>query len=128
MTYLKVDRAEAELLTGSERPARRPPASWPPTARGRSCSPNLRGHRLCRRTASTRPLLRPARWPGAPAAATPAFHLPGQRLSGSPDEATLLAGAVTTLKQEKPGPWQGPLADAEALMRQWEAEELISRC
>ena len=43
-----------------------------------------------------------------------------KRLTSSPEEATRLAGAVTTLKQEHAGPWQGTLADAEALMaRQW---------
>jgi sugar/nucleoside kinase (ribokinase family) len=43
----------------------------------------------------------------------------GRRLTASPEEATRLAGAVTTLKQEKPGPWQGSLAEAEALLAGW---------
>jgi sugar/nucleoside kinase (ribokinase family) len=40
----------------------------------------------------------------------------GKRLTASPEEATRLAGAVTTLKQERPGPWRGTLADVEALL------------
>jgi sugar/nucleoside kinase (ribokinase family) len=40
----------------------------------------------------------------------------GTRLSASPEEATRLAAAITTLKMEQPGPWRGTLADAEALL------------
>jgi hypothetical protein len=40
----------------------------------------------------------------------------GCRLTCEPAEATQLAGAVTTLKQENPGPWRGTRADAEALL------------
>ncbi len=43
----------------------------------------------------------------------------GKRILGaSPREATLWAAAVTTLKQEKPGPWSGTLAEAEALVKE----------
>ena len=35
----------------------------------------------------------------------------GWRLRASPEEATRLAAAVTTQKQERPGPWRGTLAD-----------------
>jgi hypothetical protein len=38
----------------------------------------------------------------------------GKRLSASPDDAAHFA-AVTTLKQEKPGPWRGTLDDAAAV-------------
>jgi sugar/nucleoside kinase (ribokinase family) len=49
----------------------------------------------------------------------------GKRLTGSAEEATRWAGAVTTLKQEQAGPWRGRLADAEALMaRQWHNREV----
>lgn len=41
-----------------------------------------------------------------------------KRLSASPAEACAWAGAVTTLKQEQPGPWGGSVADAEALLAQ----------
>ncbi|MGD9049199.1 MAG: carbohydrate kinase, partial [Anaerolineae bacterium] len=40
----------------------------------------------------------------------------GCRLNCEPAEATRLAAAVTTLKQEVPGPWRGTRADAEALL------------
>jgi sugar/nucleoside kinase (ribokinase family) len=40
----------------------------------------------------------------------------GSRLSASARESVDLAAAITTLKQEKPGPWLGPLAEAEALV------------
>lgn len=40
----------------------------------------------------------------------------GKRLSAPPAEACRWAGAVTTLKQERPGPWDGDLAAAEALL------------
>ena len=39
-----------------------------------------------------------------------------KRLTGSPEEACRWAGAVTTLKQERPGPWRGSPADVEALL------------
>jgi sugar/nucleoside kinase (ribokinase family) len=40
----------------------------------------------------------------------------GQRLSRSATESTEIAAAVTTLKQEEPGPWRGSMADVEELL------------
>jgi sugar/nucleoside kinase (ribokinase family) len=40
----------------------------------------------------------------------------GKRLSASAEEACRFAAAVTTLKQEQPGPWRGTLDDLEALL------------
>jgi sugar/nucleoside kinase (ribokinase family) len=40
----------------------------------------------------------------------------GKRLSASPQEACRFAAAVTTLKQEQPGPWKGNLSDVEAVL------------
>ncbi|GAB4527766.1 MAG: PfkB family carbohydrate kinase [Anaerolineae bacterium] len=40
----------------------------------------------------------------------------GWRLNHAPDEAARLAAAITTLKQEQPGPWRGSLADAQAFL------------
>lgn len=40
----------------------------------------------------------------------------GGRLSAEPGQAARLAAAVTSLKQECPGPWQGALADAAQLL------------
>lgn len=42
----------------------------------------------------------------------------GMRLRTAPEEATRLAGSVTTMKQERPGPWQAPPAEVEALLAQ----------
>lgn len=39
-----------------------------------------------------------------------------KRLSAPPAEACRFAAAVTTLKQEKPGPWKGSLADVDRVM------------
>jgi sugar/nucleoside kinase (ribokinase family) len=40
----------------------------------------------------------------------------GQRLSKPAGEATAIAAAVTTLKQEQPGPWRGSMADVDRLL------------
>lgn len=45
----------------------------------------------------------------------------GKRLSAGPLEATRWAAAVTTLKQEVPGPWRGPVEEAAALMARQQA-------
>jgi len=37
-------------------------------------------------------------------------------LSASPEEACRWAAAITTLKQEQPGPWRGSPADVMALL------------
>jgi sugar/nucleoside kinase (ribokinase family) len=43
----------------------------------------------------------------------------GKRIMGSKaQEACLWAAAVATLKQEKPGPWQGSLEEAEFMVKQ----------
>ncbi len=39
-----------------------------------------------------------------------------RRLTGSPETACLWAGAVTSLKQEVPGPWKGTMEQVEALL------------
>jgi hypothetical protein len=38
----------------------------------------------------------------------------GMRLTSPPAKAARVAAAVTSLKQEKPGPWRGSLADVAA--------------
>lgn len=42
----------------------------------------------------------------------------GKRLSASSAEACRFAAAVTTLKQENPGPWNGTMEQVEAILRQ----------
>ncbi len=118
LTYLKVDRAEAELLTGEtdlERAAHTL-ASYGPReivltqssgvtvyAEGRICLAPFTPKNLSGRTGR-----------GDTCFAT----YVGKRVAGaSPEEACRWAGAVTTLKQERPGPWRGGLADVEALLR-----------
>jgi sugar/nucleoside kinase (ribokinase family) len=116
VTYLKVDRAEAELLTGltDTKAAVHRLAEYGP-------------HEIILTQSSGVTVLadghihyapfRPRSLAGRTGRGDTCFatYL-GQRLTSSPEEATRLAAAVTTLKQEKPGPWRGALADAEALL------------
>ncbi len=114
VTYLKVDRAEAEHLTGeTDMPAAaRALAAYGPKeivltqsagvmvyADGRVYFAPFQPRSLAGRTGR-----------GDTCFAT---YL-GKRLSLPPDEACRWAAAVTTLKQEKPGPWDG---DMDALSR-----------
>lgn len=117
VTYLKVDRAEAELLTGLTdlTAAARRLAEYGPReivltqssgvtvfTDGQVFQAPFTPRSLAGRTGR-----------GDTCFAT---YL-GRRLTSSPEEATRLAAAVTTLKQEQPGPWRGTLADVEALAR-----------
>jgi sugar/nucleoside kinase (ribokinase family) len=116
VTYLKVDRAEAELLTGLTdlTAAARRLAEYGPSeivltqssgvtvlADGGIYQAPFTPRSLAGRTGR-----------GDTCFAT---YL-GRRLIASPEEATRLAAAVTTLKQEQPGPWRGSLADVEVLL------------
>jgi sugar/nucleoside kinase (ribokinase family) len=110
VTYLKADRAEAELLTGlaDMAAAARCLADYGPRevvvtessgvtvfADGSIYQAPFTSRSLAGRTGR-----------GDTCFAT---YL-GRRLSASSEEATRLAAAVTTLKQEQPGPWRGSLA------------------
>lgn len=116
VTYLKVDRAEAELLTGQTdlQLAARQLAEYGPReivitqssgvtvfAEGNIHQAPFTPHSLNGRTGR-----------GDTCFAT---YL-GKRLSVTPQAACRFAAAVTTLKQEQPGPWNGNLADAEKLL------------
>jgi sugar/nucleoside kinase (ribokinase family) len=116
VTYLKVDRAEAELLTGKTnlKSAARQLAGYGPReivltqssgvtvlADGHVYQASFTPRSLAGRTGR-----------GDTCFAT---YL-GKRLSGSPEEATRFAAAVTTLKQEQPGPWRGTVEDVQALI------------
>jgi sugar/nucleoside kinase (ribokinase family) len=118
VTYLKVDRAEAELLTGLTdlTAAARRLAEYGPReivitqssgvtvfADGEIYQAPFTPRSLVGRTGR-----------GDTCFAT---YL-GRRLTAAPREATRLAAAVTTLKQEQPGPWHGTLADVEALLNE----------
>lgn len=114
--YLKVDRAEAEALTGMddlERAAHRL-AEYGPSeivltesagvtvlAEGRVYRAPFMSRSLAGRTGR-----------GDTCFAT----YVGARLGESAAEATRLAAAVTSLKQEQPGPWRGTMADVRAAL------------
>lgn len=116
VTFLKVDRAEAELLAGrTDLPAAaRRLAEYGPRevvvtqssgvtvfADGDIYSAPFTPRSLAGRTGR-----------GDTCFAT---YL-GKRLTASPEEATRWAAAITTLKQEQSGPWRGKLADVEKLL------------
>ena len=117
ITYLKVDKAEAELLTGETdltRAAQTLAALGPREiiltqssgvtvyAEGRIYQAPFTPRNLTGRTGR-----------GDTCFGT----YVAKRLSASPEEACRWAGAVTTLKQERPGPWRGSPADVEALLK-----------
>jgi sugar/nucleoside kinase (ribokinase family) len=117
VTYLKVDRAEAELLTGQTdlQVAARQLAGYGPRevvvtqssgvtvyANGEICEAPFTPRSLAGRTGR-----------GDTCFAT----YVGRRLSASPAEACRFAAAVTTLKQERPGPWRGTPAQVEAVLQ-----------
>jgi sugar/nucleoside kinase (ribokinase family) len=116
VTYLKVDRAEAELLTSltDTTAAVRRLAGYGPreVVLTQSSGVTVYADReICQATFTPRSLAgRTGRGDTCFAA-----YL-GRRLTGSPQEATRLAAAVTTLKQERSGPWRGTLADVKTLL------------
>ncbi|MBN1139339.1 MAG: hypothetical protein JXM73_22370 [Anaerolineae bacterium] len=118
VTYLKVDRAEAELLTGETdlQAAARQLSSYGPQeivltqsagvtvwANGQVYQAPFTPRSLAGRTGRGDTCF--------------ASYL-GWRLRASPAEAARVAAAVTTLKQEHPGPWRGALADLEINLSQ----------
>ena len=116
VTYLKVDRAEAEFLTGQDDlvvAARRLAAYGPrEVVVTQSAGLTVFAEGQVYQAPFTPRSIRGRTGRGDTCFAT---YL-GKRLSASPEEATRLAGAVTTLKLEEPGPWRGSLADAQALL------------
>jgi len=113
VTYLKVDRAEAELLTGETdlQAAARWLAAYGPReivltqssgvtvlAEGEFYHAPFTSRSLAGRTGRGDTCF--------------ASYL-GTRLSAPPERATRVAAAVTSLKQALPGPWRGSLADVE---------------
>jgi sugar/nucleoside kinase (ribokinase family) len=116
VTYLKVDRAEAELLTNEtnlKTAARKLHAYGPKEivltqssgvtvfADGEIFSAPFTPRSLAGRTGR---------------GDTCFSSYLGKRLSTSPAEACRFAAAVTTLKQEKPGPWDGAMPQVEAIL------------
>lgn len=117
VTYLKVDRAEAEHLTGESdlHAAAIKLAAYGPREilLTQSSGPTVyAGGKFYQAPFTPRSLA------GRTGRGDTCFSTYiGRRLSAGAEEATRFAAAVTTLKQEKPGPWQGTVAEAEALMR-----------
>ncbi len=119
LTYLKVDQTEAELLTGETdlASAVRALAALGPTevvatqssgavvmARGEIVQAPFESRSLEGRTGRGDTCF--------------ACYV-GKRLSEDPEAALRLAAAITSLKQERPGPWTGEMAEVEALLAGW---------
>lgn len=117
VTYLKVDRAEAELLTGETDLARAAHqlAAYGPREIVLTQSSGVTvfadGHFY------TAPFT-PRSLAGRTGRGDTCFlaYL-AWRLNHSPDQAARIAAVVTTLKQEQPGPWRGTLEDVEPIIR-----------
>jgi sugar/nucleoside kinase (ribokinase family) len=116
ITYLKVDKAEAELLTGETDLAKaaKKLAALGPREIVLTQSSGVTvyaGGQLYQAPFTPRNLS------GRTGRGDTCFGTyVAKRLSASPEEACRWAGAVTTLKQERPGPWRGSPADVEALL------------
>ncbi|HSB70182.1 MAG TPA: PfkB family carbohydrate kinase [Candidatus Methylomirabilis sp.] len=116
VTYLKVDKAEAELLTGETDlgvAARKLAVLGPREivlTQSSGVTVYADGH-IYQAPFTPRSLA------GRTGRGDTCFATyVARRLRTSPEEACRWAGAVTTLKQERPGPWRGALADVEALL------------
>ena len=116
VTYLKVDRAEAELLTGEAdlEAAARKLATFGPREIVLTQSSGVTVYaegRLSQAPFTSRSLV------GRTGRGDTCFSTYiGSRLRTSPEEACRWAAAVTTLKQEHPGPWRGNVSEVEALL------------
>jgi sugar/nucleoside kinase (ribokinase family) len=116
VTYLKVDRAEAELLTGQTdlRTAARQLAGYGPReiVITQSAGVTVYADGQVYETPFTPRSLVGRTGRGDTCFAT----YVGKRLTASVEEACHWAGAITTLKQEQPGPWRGGLDEVQALL------------
>jgi sugar/nucleoside kinase (ribokinase family) len=116
ITYLKVDKAEAELLTGETdllRAARKLAAYGPREIVLTQSS----GVTVYADGKTYQAPFTPRNLSGRTGRGDTCFGTyVAKRLSLTPEEACRWAGAVTTLKQEQPGPWRGSPADVEALL------------
>ncbi len=116
VTYLKVDRAEAELLTGQTdlQVAARQLAAYGPreVVVTQSLGVTVYADGQIYEAPFT-----PRSLAGRTGRGDTCFAIyVGKRLSAPVEEACRFAAAVTTLKQEQPGPWRGTLADVAALL------------
>ncbi len=116
VSYLKVDRAEAELLTGQTdlEEAARQLAEYGPKE---IVITHSDGVTVFAEGNIYQAPFTPRSLDGRTGRGDTCFSTYlGKRLSASPEEACRFAAAVTTLKQEEPGPWNGNLANVEAIL------------
>lgn len=113
VTYLKVDRAEAEFLTGIDdfkRAAQKLAQMGPKEIVLTQSS----GVTVYAEESFYQAPFRPRSLVGRTGRGDTCFSTYiGKRLTSSPATACQWAGAVTTLKQEKPGPWKGSIKEVE---------------
>lgn len=116
VTFLKVDRAEAELLTGLQDlgAAARELGAYGPRE---VVVTQMSGVTVFADGELYRVPFTPRSLNGRTGRGDTCFatYL-GQRLSRTPIESARFAAAVTTLKLEQAGPWRGSLQDVEALL------------
>lgn len=114
VTYLKVDRAEAELLTGKSdlQEAAQQLAGYGPREIVMTQSS---GVTVYVEGSIYQAPFTPRSLAGRTGRGDTCFSTYiGKRLTATPEVACQWAAAVTTLKQQEPGPWRGSLADVEA--------------
>jgi len=116
VTYLKADRAEAELLTGESdlAVAAKRLSSYGPAEVVLTQSSGVTVYsdgEVFQAPFTSRTLL------GRTGRGDTCFaSYLGKRLDATAYEACRFAAVVTTLKQERPGPWRGPLDEVEELL------------
>lgn len=116
VTYLKVDRAEAELLTDKTdlRIAARQLAEYGPRE---VIITHSKGITVYADEQIYEASFSPRSLDGRTGRGDTCFATyVGRRLSDTPEDAARFAAGVTTLKQENPGPWRGTLEDVENLL------------
>jgi sugar/nucleoside kinase (ribokinase family) len=116
VTYLKTDQAEAELITGEAdvRAAARRLADYGPRE---ILVTQSSGVTVLAEGAVFHAPFAPRSLAGRTGRGDTCFaaYL-GKRLTAAPDAACCYAAAITTLKQEQPGPWRGTLDDLKPLL------------
>lgn len=116
VTYLKVDRAEAEMLTGKTdlRLAAKQLAGYGPRE---IVITQSAGVTVYAEGALYEAPFTPRSLAGRTGRGDTCFaSYVGYRLNHTAEEACRFAAAVTTLKQERPGPWDGDLDAVKALL------------
>jgi sugar/nucleoside kinase (ribokinase family) len=116
VTYLKLDHAEAEVLTGltDVHAAASQIATYGPRE---IMITHNRGVLVYTGEQTYEATFTPRSMDGRTGRGDTCFatYL-GKRLSAPPEEACRFAAAVTTLKMERPGPFRGTLAEVETMM------------